>query len=175
MTELEPRPPQPWQRYVEIVLLLAGVTMLVVVLTQQPLGDIYMACARMDPIVVFAPVVIAGCFAMRASALRLLLDREVSWIAALFTRLVGDGYNGLLPMAGLGGEPLKLRHLTRYVSVDTAVAALVRDRVIDNAFGLVVAAGMIAITLPQVRAPSAIGSGLWAFAAIGGAIGLVAL
>ena len=41
-----------------------------------------------------------------------LLEKRVPWPALFWNRLVGEGYNSLLPAAGIGGEPLKLRLLS---------------------------------------------------------------
>src|SRR6185312_8030621 len=127
------------------------------VVTRAPLGHIVDACEAMGPTVLVAPLIACMWIATRSAALELVLGRRVPWREVLGVRVVGDGYNALVPAAGLAGEPYKLRRLATWLPLDHAVAGLVRDRLFDNALGLLFSAGGIAIGLPHLAAGPVIG------------------
>ena len=145
------------------------------VVTRQPLGQIGEACRAMGPAVLLAPVVGLMLLATRTTVLELVLAGRVGWRELVRVRMVGDGYNALVPAAGLAGEPYKLRQLARWLPVDRAVTGLVRDRMVDNALGLVVSAGGIAVALPGFAVPVAARDALWTYAAVAGPAGVVLL
>jgi hypothetical protein len=145
------------------------------VVTRAPLGRIVDACLAMGPAVLLAPVIAASFVATRARTLELVLGRTAAWISLVRIRFVGDGYNALVPAAGLAGEPYKVRQLGRWLPLDRAVAGLVRDRFIDNALGLLFSAAGIAIALPQVAVPAVASGALWTYAAIAAPVALVML
>jgi len=160
-----------WLAHIDLVFLLLGLALLAWMLSRQPLSDIYDAVVRMGPIALAAPLIALAWFPTHSTALWLLLDTRPPWGEVLYNRLVGDGYNALLPMAGLGGEPFKARHLGQFVAMDRVVAALVRDRVIDNAIGFLFSAALLAATLPRLALPAVLTDALWLYAAIAAAIG----
>ena len=143
------------------------------VVTRAPLGRIADACTGMGPAVLLAPLIAATWIATRTRTLELVLARTVAWRALLRVRFVGDGYNALVPAAGLAGEPFKVRQLLRWLPADRAVTGLVRDRFVDNALGLLFSAAGIAIGLPRVAIPAVARGALWTYAGIAAVAGLV--
>jgi hypothetical protein len=137
--------------------LVVGLALFAYVLTRTPLADIAGAVGAMGPLVVVSPVIAAAWFATRTTALSAVLGGAVPWPTLYGLRWIGDGYNGVIPLAGLGGEPFKLRILGRYTTVEQGLTALVRDRLIDNGLGFVVSAaccalGVVAMTVPAAHA-----------------------
>lgn len=65
-----------------------------------------------------------------ASALHLLVDREVSYMKLIYNQLVGNSYNNLIPLGGLGGVPYKIHHLSQWLSIEKASQVVVNDRLI---------------------------------------------
>ena len=128
--------------------LVLGLGLFVYVLRRQPLGNIGDAVIAMGPIVLAAPALGLVWLATRTTALARVLGGEVPWRELFVARLVGDGYNAVVPMAGVAGEPFKLERLRRYIGLDAALTGLVRDRMIDNAIGLLYSACCIAVALP---------------------------
>lgn len=153
----------------------AAVALFVLVVTRQPMGRIAEACVGMGPAVLLTPCVAAVWLATRTTTLQRVLAPRVPWRTLLGVRAIGDGYNALVPAAGLAGEPYKLRRLATWLPLDHAVAGLVRDRLFDNALGLVFSAGGIAIGLPRLAAGPVIGGALWTYAAIAAPAGIVML
>lgn len=163
------------RRYLDAAALLVGLGVLIYVFSREPLGAIADAIGAMSGVVFLSPIVMLLWFPAHAVALWELVDRAVPLPALLYQRFVGEGYNALLPMAGLGGEPFKLRHLGRYLPTEAGVAALLRDRVIDNAVGFACYAGCLALTLPNVELPSTMLTALWVFVAIAAALAILSI
>jgi hypothetical protein len=134
-------------RWVDKLLLGAGLALFAYVVSRYPLGRIEAAVAAMWPGVALTPLIALSWFAAGSSALYLLLDRRVRWWRVLWIRLVGDSYNSLLPFAGFGGEPFKVRQLSKSLEPADVMATLIRDRVVDNAMGFVFGAAELAVGL----------------------------
>ncbi len=154
--------PKRW-RWTEAIPLVVGFGLLAYVISRYPLGEILAATRRIGPPLLLTPLVALGWHACNTSAFRVLLDGKVPWGALYWNRLVGDGYNNLLPLAGIGGEPFKLRHLSRYLPTERVVAALIRDRVIESAFGLLFTSACLAYAMGHVKLPPPLRAALWAF------------
>jgi hypothetical protein len=118
------------------VLVLVGVGLLAWLVSRFPLAQIADACARLGGWVFVTPLICMCWFCANSTRLYYLLARRAPWHALLWNRVVGEGYNALIPAAGLGGEPFKLQLLSRYVDTKTAVVALINDRLIDNGLAL---------------------------------------
>jgi len=142
-----------WRRVVELGFFLAGLTLLVIVVSRFPLADIGGACLRIGPWVALMPFVALAWIACNARGLQTLMGGRVRWRDLVWMRLVGDGYNNLLPLAGLGGEPFKLKYLTRFIPSADALTALVRDRLVENAVGFLFTATWLAYSLGHFELP----------------------
>ena len=151
-----------------------GLALFAYVLTRTPLFEIRDAIAAMGPAVSLSPVLAALWFATRTSALAAVLEHRAPWKSLYALRWIGDGYNGVLPLAGVGGEPMKLRILDRFVPVEDGLAALVRDRLIDNGLGFIVSGACVAIGLVALAAPP-LSASFTLYAAIAVPLGAVML
>ena len=76
-----------------------------------------------------------------------LLKGKVSFPDLMYNQLTGDAYNSIIPLAGLGGEPYKIKHLTQWLDWHTASRAIVVDRLIHSSSGLLFSAVCVTITL----------------------------
>lgn len=155
--------------------IVVGLALFAYVLTRTPLDEIQRAIVTMGPLVLVSPLLAALWFATRAAALRELLERRVPWRNLYALRWIGDGYNGVLPLAGLGGEPMKLRILDRYVPVEDGLAALVRDRLIDNGLGFIVSGAFVAIGVVTLARDAPMWGSLLFYAALAVPVGGVLL
>ncbi len=79
--------------------------------------------------------------------IRTLVQGKVSFPDLLFNQLTGDAYNTIIPLAGLGGEPYKIKHLTQWLDWHTASRAVVVDRLIHATTGTLFAAISTFVTL----------------------------
>src|SRR4051812_15752830 len=154
--------------------LVVGLGLFAFVLSRTPFADMLGAVAAMGPVIALSPVIAAAWFATRTSALSAIIARAAPWPTLYALRWIGDGYNGVIPLAGVGGEPFKLRILDRYLAVEDSLAALVRDRLIDNGLGFAVSAACCALGVMLLDEPAA-GRELLVYAAVALPLGLVML
>ncbi len=154
--------------------LVLGLALFVYVLTRTPFSQIVAAVSAMGPLVVLSPLIAALWFATRTSALSVVLGGGVPWRELYALRWIGDGYNGILPLAGVGGEPFKLRILGRHLSTEVALTGLVRDRLIDNGLGFIVSAAFAALGIALLDHPPGT-KGLVIYAAIAMPVGTALL
>ena len=153
--------------------LLIGVGLCAYMVSRFPLSQIGDACLQLGPWVFLTPMIAMGWFAANSTALFHLLERRVPWPALFWNRLVGEGYNSLLPAAGIGGEPLKLRLLTRYVETHRAVVALINDRLIDNALAFAYSGGTVAVGALTIHMTATVETSMITYAAAGIGISVV--
>jgi len=153
--------------------LLIGVGLCAYMVSRFPLSQIGDACLQLGPWVFLTPRIAMGWFAANSTALYHLLERRVPWPALFWNRLVGEGYNSLLPAAGIGGEPLKLRLLTRYVETHRAVVALINDRLIDNALAFAYSGGTVAVGALTIHMTATVETSMITYAAAGIGISVV--
>jgi uncharacterized membrane protein YbhN (UPF0104 family) len=138
-----------------------------------PLSAIGDACIQLGPWVFLTPVIAMGWFAANSTALFHLLEKRVPWPALFWNRLVGEGYNSLIPAAGIGGEPFKLRQLSQYVETHRAVVALINDRLIDNALAFAYSGGTVAVGALTIHMGTGVKTSMLAYGAAG--IGIAAV
>jgi hypothetical protein len=159
-------------KWIDKVLVVIGLGLLVWVVSQYPFDDIKAAISGMFPAVLLTPL-IALCWSCTATtALYTLLERQVPWWKILWIRLVGDSYNALLPMAGFGGEPFKLRQLSYYLSPTVLMSTFIRDRILDNVVGFLWSALGCTIGLFAFSLDHKLQVGLVGYAVVCAAIGV---
>ncbi len=66
-----------------------------------------------------------------------LLKFRVPFHHLLYNQITGDAYNVITPLAGLGGEPYKVKHLTNWIPLSEASEAVLRDRLIHSLSGMI--------------------------------------
>jgi hypothetical protein len=147
--------------------LVIGVGLCAFMVSRFPLSAIGDACLQLGPWVFLTPLIAMGWFAANSTALYNLLEKRVPWLALFWNRLVGEGYNSLIPAAGIGGEPLKLRLLSRYVETHRAVVALINDRLIDNALAFSYSGAMVAFGALTIDMTATVRTSMLGYAAAG--------
>jgi hypothetical protein len=147
--------------------LIVGVGLCAYMVSRFPLSQIGEACIELGPWVFLTPVIAMGWFAANTTSLYSLLESRVPWPALFWNRLVGDGYNALIPAAGIGGEPFKLRQLSGYVETHRAVVALINDRLIDNALAFAYSAITVAIGALTIHMNAGVKTSMLAYGAAG--------
>jgi hypothetical protein len=167
--------PRMVPRWLDKVFLLVGLALLVWVVSRYPMADLGSAFKRLGPWALATPLVAMLWMCCNTSALHLLLDRRIPWLRLLKIRLIGDGYNALLPLAGMGGEPYRIKHISEFVPVDQTLTALIRDRVIENAVGLLFTGAWIAVALGRWVFASSMRAGMMAYIAFAAVVGLVSV
>ena len=162
-------------KWVDKALLVVGLGLLGYVISRYPLADIWAAVAGMFPYVLLTPVIAVAWFCTSTMAMFLLLDRRVPWLRILWIRLVGDSYNALLPAAGFGGEPFKVRQLSYTVETPTVMATLIRDRIVDNAMGFLFGATELVLGTMAYTVDVSVRSGLYIYIVVCATLGFAGL
>jgi len=80
-------------------------------------------------------------------ALSSLIQHRVGFFNLLYNQLVGEAMNTVVPLAGIGGEPFKVKHLSRWLSIGEASQAIVLDRLIHAVSGLIYSSAVLFITI----------------------------
>jgi hypothetical protein len=160
------------RRWIERGLLVSGVALAAYMITRFPLSDIWKACRALGWGVLVTPFLCIGWYSASSRALQLLLGEKVPWRVLLWNRLVGEGYNALVPAAGMGGEPVKLAQLSRYVDTQHAVVALINDRLIENTIALLFSAAFVAAGALRLEVTAALRTTMLTYGAIAGAAGI---
>lgn len=105
--------------------------------------------------------------------IRTLVRERVPFHDLLFNQIVGDAYATIIPAAGMGGDPFRIKHLTNWLSWQDASHAVVTDRFIHAITGMLFTSVMVGVTLlfipvePLYRVPLTIISIFFGLAAIG--------
>jgi hypothetical protein len=139
---------------VKALLLVVGFALLAYLVSRWPIHTMLEVAGRLDWTIFLVLLIPLLWFLANTCGLWLLTGRRVPFGPLFYNRLVGDGYNAIVPLAGVGGEPIRVRHLSRYVPVNEAATWVVADRAINEISGLAVAAlailaGAGALAWPQ--------------------------
>lgn len=71
-----------------------------------------------------------------ALCLKTLINHPIPFHQILFTQITGDAYNAVTPFGGLGGVPVKIKHLTNWISVHEASEVIIRDQLVHTLSGM---------------------------------------
>lgn len=72
--------------------------------------------------------------------LNVLSEGKIPFFYLMYTQITGDAYNAITPFGGLGGVPVKIKHLTEYLSFHQASETIVRDQLVHTLSGLMMTA-----------------------------------
>ncbi len=162
------------QRWIQRGLIAFGIGLLVYTISLFPLAQVADACRGLGGWVLVTPLLCMCWFLASSIALHHLLERRVPVRALMWNRVVGEGYNSLIPAGGFGGEPFKLLHITRYVDKRRGVIALLNDRMLDNAIAFGFSAACVGVGAFWLDVePVALRTSMVIYAAVSGAVSLV--
>ncbi|RMG80971.1 MAG: hypothetical protein D6714_13755 [Bacteroidetes bacterium] len=128
-------------------LFLAGAGMLATMIFKMDFAGVCVALFEVGGAVfwVFATAILW--LAFDTLSIANLVRYRVPFADLIFNQLTGNGYNILIPAAGLGGEPYKVKHLTQWLDWHTASRAIVQDRLLHALSGSIFTALITTITL----------------------------
>lgn len=141
-------------KWVDSLFAIFGAALLVYVVSRYPLAAIISGCRTLGPWVAIVLALPLGWHASGAGAVWLLLGKRVPWRKVFWARLAAEAYNSLF--FSVGGEPFRVRFLSRFVPSEDVVAALIRDRVLDMTSGYFVSAIFLFIGLRHYSLPAAL-------------------
>jgi CDP-L-myo-inositol myo-inositolphosphotransferase len=129
---------------------LLGVVILCVLIFNMEIGVVADSLAAVGNKVLLVFSVAILWILSNTMCIRTLVKGKVSFPDLLFNQMTGDAYNTIIPLAGLGGELYKVKHLTQWLDWHTASRAIVVDRLIHATTGMIFSAAAVGITLMLV-------------------------
>lgn len=84
-----------------------------------------------------------------------LTKNKISFLRLLYIQVTGDAYNDIIPLAGLGGEPYKIKMLSRDIDIQDASRAIIQERLIHSMTGILFTAitgGLLLWLVPMSEA-----------------------
>jgi 1L-myo-inositol 1-phosphate cytidylyltransferase / CDP-L-myo-inositol myo-inositolphosphotransferase len=143
-----------------------GLLLLTWLVSRMPFESIHVAFqdAGAGLLLVFATAPLW--YAANATGLGLLLEGRVGFRHLFHNQMVGEAMNTIVPLAGLGGDVFRARHLATLVGAAPATRAVVQDRLIHALSGPLFAGAAIALTVWLVPLEPAVAAGLAVTAAL---------
>ena len=175
MTATQPLPPPTPRRpglpkWIDPLFALFGAALLVYVVSRYPLATIAGACRTLGPWVAIVFILPLGWQASGAAAVCVLFDGRIPWRKVFWSRLAAEAYNSLF--FTVGGEPFRVRFLSRFVASDEVVAVLIRDRVLEMTSGYFVSAIFLFVGLRHYALPTAMRVSLTVYVVITSSLAL---
>jgi CDP-L-myo-inositol myo-inositolphosphotransferase len=153
----------------------AGILLLAWLVSRMPVGSIDEAFDRAGTGVFFAFAVAPLWYAANAIGLGLLLDGRVRFRHLFYNQVVGEAMNTIVPLAGLGGDLFRVRHLSQMVGTSLATRAVVEDRLVNILTGPLFTGAALALTIWLVPLEPALVAGLAVASAVLLVVGLALL
>jgi CDP-L-myo-inositol myo-inositolphosphotransferase len=144
----------------------AGLLLLAWLVSRMPIDSIDQAFRDAGGGVLLAFAVAPLWYAANAFGIGLLLDGRVRFRHLFYNQVVGEAMNTIVPLAGLGGDVFRVRHLGQFVGTAAATRAVVQDRLVHALSGPLFAGTAIALTLWLVPLQPAVAAGLTATASL---------
>ena len=126
---------------------IVGVIILGWLLSRMPIGEILENIGDVGVNVIWVLAVAPLWFICNAFSLGQLLKTKMRFADLLFNELVSEGLNNIVPLAGLAGEPYRVRHLTNWVPVEQATQAIIYNKALHSLAGSFFAAVVGVCTL----------------------------
>lgn len=126
---------------------LVGLGILGFLISRMPLAEVTHALHSVGFNVLWVFAVAPLWFLANTMALSSLIHHRVGFFNLLYNQLVGEAMNTIVPLAGIGGEPFKVRHLSRWLPLGEASQAIVLDRLIHAVSGLFYSSALLFITI----------------------------
>jgi len=74
------------------------------------------------------------------ACLNVLSAGKIPFLYLMYTQITGDAYNAITPFGGLGGVPVKIKHLTKYINFHEASETVIRDQLMHTLSGIMMTA-----------------------------------
>ncbi|GAB4252828.1 MAG: hypothetical protein Kow0027_17740 [Saprospiraceae bacterium] len=160
-----------------IVFYLLGVVILTLLIMKMDVGVVTQSLSAVGNQVFLVFSIAILWILANTMCIRTLVRGKVPFHDLLYNQMVGDAYGNIIPAAGLGGEPFKIKHLTNWLDWQTASRAVVTDRFIHAITGMLFSSVMVSLTLIFVPVDAVYRVPLTVLAIVFGvaAIGIIAL
>lgn len=74
-------------------------------------------------------------FFFNALSQSVLLDTKISLWKLIYSQITGDAYTAILPLAGVGGDPYKIKYLAEHIPLNEASRVVVLERIMHMVGG----------------------------------------
>jgi CDP-L-myo-inositol myo-inositolphosphotransferase len=138
----------------------AGLLLLAWLISRMPIGDIEQSFRNAGAGVLLVLLAAPLWYASNAIGVGLLLDGRVRFRHLFYNQVLGETMNTIVPLAGLGGDIFRVRHLSQHVGAASATRAIVQDRLVHALSGPLFAGAAIALTIWMVPLDAAVAAGL---------------
>lgn len=153
----------------------AGLLLLAWLISRMPIGDIEQSFRDAGAGVLLVLLAAPLWYATNAIGVGLLLDGRVRFRHLFYNQVLGETMNTIVPLAGLGGDIFRVRHLSQLVGAASATRAIVQDRLVHALSGPLFAGAAIAATIWMIPLDTAVAAGLAVTAGLLVAGGMVLL
>ena len=86
--------------------------------------------------------VIANCYSVS-----FLVNHKVPFKTLLYVDLTGNAYNSIIPLAGVGGEPYKIKILSEHIGLDKASRAMIQNRLLNSTTAFFYTSFLVVVSL----------------------------
>lgn len=126
---------------------IGGASVLLLLVLRMPFADLLEAIRVIGPEDVWIILIPTLWVIPYAMTLQVLLDFRITLREAMYTQMSGDAFNSITPLLGMGGEPYKAGHLSRFVPLEDAGCAIIQSRLIHAVTGVLFTIIVLIITL----------------------------
>jgi CDP-L-myo-inositol myo-inositolphosphotransferase len=126
---------------------LVGLGILGFLIKRMPFGEVMEALYSVGFNVLWVFAVAPLWFFANTMALSSLIQHRVGFFNLLYNQMVGEAMNTVVPLAGIGGEPFKVKHLSRWLPIGEASQAIILDRLVHAVSGLFYSALLLFATV----------------------------
>ncbi len=130
-----------------IVFYLLGVVILTLLIIKMDVGVVAKSLSALGSQVFLIFSIAILWILANTMCIRTLVRGQVPFHDLLYNQIVGDAYASIIPAAGMGGDPFRIKHLTNWLSWQDASRAVVTDRFIHAITGMLFTSVMVGITL----------------------------
>jgi CDP-L-myo-inositol myo-inositolphosphotransferase len=130
---------------------LVGLGILGFLIKRMPFGEVMEALHSVGLNVLWIFAVAPLWFFANTMALSSLIHHRVGFFHLLYNQMVGEAMNTVVPLAGIGGEPFKVKHLSRWLPIGEASQSIVLDRLIHAVSGLFYSSALLFATVYLVQ------------------------
>lgn len=130
-----------------VLLYLFGLSIILILVSRLPIEDLIATINAIGPRVVLLALIPVTWLVPDAITLKILLKHKINMKQALYAQLSGDTLNNIIPLVNIGGEPYRIKYLSRYAPLDEAANAILQCRLINALSGVLLTAIVLIASL----------------------------
>jgi hypothetical protein len=157
------------RRIVRVLVFLAGLSLLIYVVSRYPLADIAASLRRIGAAWLLTPLIALVWHLGNTRGFQILVGHGVRYWPLLRAKLAAEGTGNLMPFGSVAAEAFRMRQVADLVPSGAAVGVVLGDRATGDSIGFLYSA--VAAVLLALRAPAA-APALYAYAAIAAVAGI---